>query len=142
MEEIKKTLSERPVKIGDLFVYILLIAIVALCFLLSAFSVERGDSFDVYSHGEIVLQYSFEDGSYRISGSAVEKIDEDKFIIRCDRGYNVLTVDREKKDVVVTDADCVGKECTLMKLSNGSIICAPHSLIVKYSGEELSPKVG
>ena len=142
MEEKRELLSRKPFRSGDVVIYIALVAIVALCFILSAFSVKKGASFDVYSKGRIVLHYSFEDGSYRIFDGCVEKSDGDIFTVKCDGGYNVLSVDRAARDVTVKDADCVGKECELMKLSNGSIVCAPHSLLVRFSGEDPSPKAG
>ena len=143
MENGKNALSQKPFKKADIIVYIALAVIMALCFVFSAFSVEKGDSFDVYLHGEIVLSYSLTDGSYVVSDdAAVQKKSDTVFIIRSEKGYNELTVDLIKKEVVVSDADCIGKECKTMRLSNGSIICAPHSLIIKYSGDELSPRVG
>ena len=142
MEDKKDLLSKKPLKAGDVFVFIALAAIVALCFITSAFSVQRGRSFDVYSKGKIVLRYSFEDGSYRIFDEAVKKTGVDEFTINCDRGYNVIAVDRNACEVTVSDADCIGKECTARRLSDGFIVCAPHSLVIKYSAEEPSPRVG
>lgn len=143
MKNEKESLSQKPFKKADILVYVVLAVITALCFVLSAFAVEKGDSFDAYLSGKLVLRCSLEDGSYTIfDESTVQKVGENVFTIKSEKGYNELSVDLNAKEVFVTDADCIGKECKAMRLSSGSIICVPHSLIIKFTGEELSPRVG
>ena len=142
MESYAEKLTEKPFRKGDFAVYAILAVVSVLCFVLSAFSVQRSEAFDVFLSGEPVLHYEFSDGSCRIYGDAVERTSENVFVIRSEKGYNELTVDKDAKQVTVTDADCVGKQCMAMKLSDGTVICVPHSIIIKYSGEDLAPRVG
>ena len=143
MKEVKENLTGRPFKPFDVAIYILLAAIVALCFVLSASAKPSGASFEAYLGGRLVLRYYFETSSYEIfDESAVEK-ENDGFVIRSEKGFNKIAVVDGERDVRVVETDCgTSRECMKMSLKNGSVICAPHSLVIRYGDSVPEPKVG
>ena len=126
----------------DIVVYALIAAFIVLAFVFM-FNKPQANAFEVCVGGERVLSYSFTDDKYVIyDAGKVKVLDENVFEFICDGGHNVLTVYPDERDAAITDADCAGKECTAMRLKNGTIICAPHDLTVKVVGRVTDPIVG
>ena len=139
VENVKKGMFKR----WDIAVYALIAVLIAVSLIVFFANKTSTEAFEVYINGEKVMEYSFADNSYLIYKSdRVEVVGDAQFRFICDGGYNVLKVDKDNKDAVVTDADCAGKECKSMKLSSGTIICAPHGLVVKAVGRVTEPTVG
>ncbi len=139
VENVKKGMFKR----WDIAVYALIAALIAILVVVFAFNGTSADVFIAYINGEKVMEYSFADNSYIIyDPDRVEVLSDTQFKFICDGGYNVLIVDKDDKDAFITDADCAGKECKAMKLSAGTIICAPHNLTVKAVGRVTEPVVG
>jgi|GEM_PF-2869920 len=136
--------SKRAFKRCDIAVYALIALLIALSFVIRLTSrTNVSGGFAAYIGGEKVLEYDFSDGSYLILDPArVTASEKDKFTFSCGDGINTLTVYQEDGDAVITYADCGGRQCTKMRLSSGSIICAPHDLVIKMTGGVTEPLVG
>ena len=139
VENVKKGMFKR----WDIAVYALIAALIAISVVVFVSNRTSAETFEAYINGEKVMEYSFADNAYLIyKPDRVEVLSDTSFKFICDGGYNVLKVDKDGKDAVITDADCAGKECKSMKLSAGTIICAPHNLTVKSVGKVTEPVVG
>ena len=141
MREVRENLTKSPFKAFDIIVYLSLAALVAAAFVFLSPKAE-GKTVEVLIRGEIVLKYDLSNGSASFDGSFVRKISGDEFVVTTEKGYNVVKMDRQAGTAFVSESDCRGGECKNMHLEKGSIICVPHSLVVRYGGEELAPKVG
>ena len=139
MKNAKDSLTKKPFKVFDIIVYAVLAAAIVCLFLFVR--PESGRSIEVLYKGERVLIYDLSTNNYSFSDT-VEKLSENKFRIKTENGFNDVEINIDKKTATVTDADCAGKECVAMSLNSGAIVCVPHSLVIKYSGEIPSPKVG
>ena len=132
-------LKRSPFRVWDIVVYALIAALIALLFV--AVRPEKSGAIEVLVSGERMMLVDPESGNATIYSDAIIKTADNKYRINAGGGFNEITVDPEKGTVFVSDADC-GGDCLSMSLSGGAIICAPHGLVVKYAGEDLSPKVG
>ncbi len=139
--EKDKNLTLKPFRKGDLIVYaVILVVLVALVFACTPRKEKLG--FCVYLEGEKVMEYNFAtDKAVIYNEKAVSVREDGAFIVYSLVGSNVLKV--ENDSVIVIEADCsLTKECTKMTLDMGSIICAPHNLVIYAVGEVVPPKVG
>lgn len=137
-----ENLKKSAVKPLDVIILLFLAGITAIFFLFPVYSAT--DVMEVTINGERIMSYDFSLGSYEIYNSeAVQPLGNDKFKLISGGGYNLLAVDRSKREAFIYETDCgTTKECTKMLLSEGSIICVPHGLVVKFSGKASSPVVG
>ena len=140
-----ENLINRPFKIGDLIVA-LIVFLVALC---SFFAVGGGASnkirgVEAYLGDSLVLTGDFDRKTFTVMDSvAVEVVNGDTVKITSEKGYNLITVDWDGGTLSVTDTDCgTSRECTMMDFKMGVIICSPHGLTVKALGEIPPPVVG
>ena len=126
----------------DAIIFTILIILMVAFFIIP--TAEKTNKFEATINGKKVFEYDFSNGIYNIFDSlAVEVIDVDTFKFTSNGGYNILNVDRKNNEAVVLETDCgTTKECTKMLLSQGSIICVPHNLVIKYSGKISPPVVG
>ncbi len=145
MNEKLDNLTSKPFKKRDILGFLILILIIAACFLF-LLTKKDGDvnSATVYLKGKAVMQIYFKDEAFSIYDvNSVKKIGENAFIVESDLGFNHLQIDFKNCDIKVTDTDCgTSKECILMNFKDGVIICAPHNLVIKADGETPPPKVG
>lgn len=137
-ENLKKSVF-KPL---DCVIFIFLAVLIVILFIIPAES--KTNLFEATINGEKVFEYDFSSGRYTIYDSlAVEIVEENKFKFISNVGYNILQVDIDKNDAFVCETDCgITKECTKMRLSQGSIICVPHNLVIKFSGKISPPMVG
>ena len=141
MDNASLCLNKKYFRLWDIAVYALIAALIVV--LVFAFQQNSGERFAVYIDGNIVLEYDLESGGYTVFDSErVTALSKTEFAISSAYGKNVLTVDLDKKDAFISDADCASKDCKSMKLSSGGIVCAPHRLTVKYLGGNYEPTVG
>ncbi len=138
----RQNLSKSLYKPLDAIIFLLLVIVMLVFFIVP--TAEKTNKFEATINGKKVFEYDFNSGKYTIyDTTTVEVIEEDKFKFISDSGYNILQVDRKKKEATVCETDCgITKECTKMLLSQGSIICVPHNLVIKFSGEITPPMVG
>ncbi len=138
----RQNLSKSVYKPLDTIIFLILAILIIVFFVVP--TAEKTNRFEATINGKKVFEYDFTSGNYSIyDSSKVEVIEEDKFKFISDSGYNILKVDRKKNEATVCETDCgITKECTKMLLSQGSIICVPHNLIIKFSGEIAPPMVG
>lgn len=140
MNDLKKNVAAAPFKKFDLIILAALVVSVAAAFLFTG--KVSGEKFEVLVGSDKVLEYDLSDGTYLIYDDRVTYLGNDVFLIKAGGGTNELTVDRVNKDAYVSFADCAGKQCTKMRLSSGSIICAPHDLTVRFVDGVSAPVVG
>ena len=139
MKRAENYMGKKPFRPLDIAVYALIALLIAASFAFSGKT--SGKGFEVYVSGEKVLEYTF-GGGYLIYGDRVTVQIDGTFRITCDNGYNVLSVNDKERDASIVSADCSGKHCERMKLSSGSIICSPHSLVIKFVDKIDDPLVG
>ncbi len=136
--------SKKPFHKADIAIYAVLVLLTASLFFVPFCnkSVEAG--FSVYLDGKTVMTANFDEKTLSVvDKTAVTKIGEDEYEITSEKGYNVIKIDWDARDVTVTKTDCgTSKECTLMSLKKGEIICVPHSLVIKPIGFTPDPTVG
>ncbi len=138
---IDKNLALKPFRKGDLFVYAIIFAVIITLFI---FLTPRNDQtgFCVYLDGEKVMEYYYETEKAVIYDSEkVSEVEDGSFIVYSLDGYNVLSVQNDSVKVIETDCGLT-KECTKMTLDMGSIICAPHNMVIYALGEDIPPRVG
>lgn len=137
-----KELKKSILKPLDVIIFALLAVLTVLLFV--APSAKQTDRLEAVIGGKKVLEYDFNSGNYTIYDSAaVEVIEPSKFKLISGGGYNLLSVDRENREAIIYETDCgTTKECTKMRLSQGSIICVPHNLVIRFGGEISPPMVG
>ena len=137
--EILKKSIYKPL---DAIIFCVLVIVTIVFFIVP--TAQKTNKFEATINGKKVFEYDFTSGNYSIYDSTkVEVIEEDKFKFISDSGYNILKVDRQNNEATVCETDCgITKECTKMLLSQGSIICVPHNLVIKFSGEITPPMVG
>lgn len=141
MNDTVENVKKSPFKPLDIVVFVAIAALIALAFVF--FGPKTGDKFEVLINNEKVFEYTFDGGSYLIYDTdKVEVVSNTEFKFFAGGGYNLLTVDGEKKDAYISDADCPTKECKTMRLSSGTVICAPHNLTVRLIGKVSQPTVG
>lgn len=126
----------------DVIIFVLLVLLTVLLFVIP--TAKKTDRLEAVIGGKKVFEYDFTSGNYTIyDNSAVEVIETDKFKLIAGGGYNLLSVDRQNKEAIVYETDCgTTKECTKMRLSQGSIICVPHNLVIRFGDGVSSPMVG
>ena len=132
---------EKPFKIADIAVYVLLAAVVAACFS-AGLPNSSAKIAEVTLKGEIVARIYLDDRRAEVYGDNAVKKSDNVIIIQSEAGFNEITVDFDARFLKITDSDCAGKECVHMDLDKGAIICAPHSLVIKLVGKDDSVKVG
>lgn len=149
VDDVKKSKYFTP---WDLIPYAAVIAIAVvllLAFLLPAkesmtgFYVEYGDKrmmsydfssdrFDVSAEFENAVKVTAESGGYTVEVDTSE-------------GHNVFFVDKGKRTVKMTEADCsFSKDCTYMpaiEQAGDSIICVPHKLKIIAEGDGVTSPV-
>lgn len=137
-------LKKAPFRKGDVIIYLILTVVVVALFLTAGQGKKQSRGFSVELAGKTVMTGSFSDGSFVIiDGEAVKKVGENLFKITSEKGYNVILVDWQTKNITVTETDCgTSKECMYMNLNYGDIICAPHQLLIRATGVEPVPIVG
>ncbi|NLJ41399.1 MAG: NusG domain II-containing protein [Clostridiales bacterium] len=125
----------RP-KIGDIFVYIFIVVLVGLSFLgLKAMGTHKGKAVvRIEVDGKLVETFEMPDlkdtGAFR---EIPVDMNEDEF--------NVVRI--SSKGIDISDANCPDRLCVYspaIKTPGQSIICIPHKLIVRITGE--TPKDG
>lgn len=125
----------------DLIIYLIIAVIIALSL---AFAAPKNVGvLEASVRGAVVFAYDFSNKTYSVlDGQIVTVLSDTEFRISVGDGYNVVTIDAQNNDAYVSDSDCAGGECKKMKASLGSIICAPHGLVVSFKGASSEPKVG
>ena len=133
-------LEKYPFRICDIAVYALIAALIAVLFISSV--PKSGLSAEVTVKGERVMTVDFSGKRCEIYSAAVKAAGENEYLIVSENGYNVLEIDYAARTVRVKGSDCAGKECVSMDLANGAIVCAPHSLVVRFTDDGEKVKVG
>ena len=140
MNDINKNVAAAPLKKYDLIILAVLVVLIVAAFLFTGKT--SGEKFEALIGSDKVLEYDLTNGTFLIYDDRVTYLGNDVFLIKAGGGTNELTVDRINKDAYVSHADCAGKQCTKMKLSSGSIVCAPHDLTVRFCDGVSRPLVG
>lgn len=143
--KIKKS---APFKKADVLIY-LLVAIIVTVTVLSfiVFNKKYATGFYVSANDEKILTYDFEKNNYTIDESKKEMVEVKldgsfiNFTITLPNGdFNLLSVDKAKRSVKITDANCPHKDCVSFSpikagKKNGLIYCSVHDLRVVAIGD-------
>lgn len=135
-EKIARIREQKYFVRGDIAVFAVLLALVAL-FTLLAFFVPResGERFYVYWRGEEIFSASLaEDARYVFlveeEGAVVLPYEEGRSYAQ----YNVIEVRGGAVDVI--DADCPDRTCVYLPATDwGEIDCGPHGMHIAVQGE-------
>lgn len=138
LKKIKEVKTDKGFRRGDIFVYLAVLALFLAVLLWSLFGVkeEALKGFEIYYGNEIVFSYSFTSDGTEIYSDVMQVISDnsESMTIRFEREgkYNEIYVDKTKKSVCVSDANCSnGKDCVhtgALDSTEKSIVCAPHKL--------------
>lgn len=137
--------SKKPFKKADILIYAVLVLLTASLFAVPFCKKnDMPSGFIVSLNGKIVMTSDFDAKNVSvIDAQAVTKISDEVYKIISEKGYNSIKIDWDAHNVTVTGTDCgTSKECTLMSLKGGEIICVPHSLVIKPTGFTPDPTVG
>lgn len=134
-------------RVWDLIVYGVVAVIIAALFLTVFLARDKSspNGFKISYDGRDVFAYSFTDDKYESLSAAniqVEEESEDMLLLTFytddGKGYNKIEVNKVKKTVKVTDANCsTHKDCVYTPAIEGgssAIICPPHSMIITPLG--------
>lgn len=118
-------------KIGDIFVYIFIVLLIAFSFLgLKSMGNYQGETMvQIELDGKLIEEIEILDREF--DGESRElRIDTGE------GGYNTIRISTE--GVAILDANCPDKLCVhspTIKVPGQSIVCIPHKLIVRITGE-------
>ena len=156
-EREKKAVSNNAVfKKPDLILYLLVVIIVAVCFLIPIFTHgQNKNSFSVYKGEELVLTFDFESGDCKIENQFTELVIKSPTVDNSvsitiftnleKTEYNELLVDLENYSVKVVKSNCsLRKDCVhtpALEKGEGVIICLPHDLKIVPTGSNYIPVV-
>lgn len=148
LKKVKEAKSDGWFRPLDLIIYAA-IAVVAAAIFCAFFFAGGGGGFDgvrVSVDGQTVYEYTFSAGGSNLSPQTVEEEESGALVlikVQTPWGYNVVCVDREKRSVKITEADCKGGDCKLPEISRGGtvIYCSPHRLTVTPITSSASPEV-
>lgn len=137
----------RPLRKADLILFLSLICLAVVLFIAVGIGRTKSSSgFKVLVDNEVVCTFSFDDNKMNVVDNKqhnIEKINDFKYKIYSEFGYNVIEIDIKEKDVYVLETDCGSSgECKQMRLKNGSIICIPHRMAVVPIDGRLNLKIG
>ena len=143
-------------KISDLIIYAVIIIIVCACFLLPFLISKKGsaDKFEVYKGNDLLLSYSYETNSAKITGDFNDLVEitlnSNSTLIKIytnetKSDFNLLEVDNDKKSVCVIESTCsLRKDCVhtpAVKDGKGVIICLPFNIKILPSGDVYIPLI-
>lgn len=144
--EVKK---DRGFRLFDLIVYGVIVLFVAVTFIVvfTTRDVNPLGGIRVYADDKTVFEYDFK--SEPVYDKEKVELAEDNgnliLTVRAGGGYNKIVIDKDKKTVKVTDADCGKKDCVYtpaIKNNSGIIYCSPHRLrIVPYNFDPDNGKI-
>ena len=125
----------------DIIIYALVIALFALsCIFVANSRGDNGERFEVLFKGEVIFKANFE-GFVEYNECYVTKKSDNEYEIVTERGKNLLKIDFTSRNARFTEADCHGEECLAMNLNSGGVVCAPHSLVLRYE-KDYGPTAG
>lgn len=137
LKKIEQIKTDKGFKLPDLIIYGVIILLVVALFI-AVFATKNKNPLTgirVYLETDVVFEYEF--GSAPVYNDKV-KIEEDgkgiTVTISDGNDYNVLYIDKDKKTVKMTEANCRGKQCLYFKEisdNNKFIYCNPHRLKVE-----------
>lgn len=137
--------SGNPFKKCDVFVYSALVALIVVLFVVATVCFKPStEGFTVLLNGKTVMTADFASKTLNITDDkSVTRVGENDYKILSENGYNTIRINWEDRDVTVIETDCgTSKECTRMRLKTGDVICAPHSLVIKFTGKTPDPVIG
>lgn len=145
LKKIDEVKRDRGFKIRDLIIYAVIALAVAAVFLSVFLTRDRAglSGISVSVNDATVFEYDFSTRSYDIADETrVVGLDYDGDVlyvkIACDNGYNIISIDVNRREAGVSDADCRGKDCLYQKITDksGIIYCSPHRLrVIPYEFE-------
>ena len=125
----------------DIIVYALIVVLFVLsCVFVSTFSQEDGENFELVFKGKVILQACFS-GFVEYDEDYITKKSDNEYEVITECGMNLLKIDFSTKNARFIQSDCHGEECLAMNLKSGGIVCAPHSLVLRYKND-YGPVVG
>ena len=145
INNIKQEKENKIFKKWDILVYAILLVLIVVLFLVVFISKDDSkiEGFEMSYKNNKILTYDFQKDSFDYNSEFIE-------INECENGYiilfylddkktdfNKIQVNTQDKCVVVLDASCsTSKDCTSMSIKkiSDTIICVPHSLIIKPLG--------
>lgn len=150
IEDVK---NSKYFSLWDIIPYLCVIA-VAVVLMLVFLLPEKQPMSDVYVvYGDSrVMSYDFGADKYNVEADFADSVKitatEQGYLVEITTsdGYNAFTVDTQKRQVKMTDADCsFSQDCTYMpaiEKSGDSIICVPHKLKIVAGGGISAPVTG
>lgn len=137
LKKVEQVKQDKGFKLFDLIIYGVILAVVAATFI--AVFVTRDTSelsgIRVYAKAEVVFEYDFESVTLCKDGVTYEEDgDGIKVKVEIDGDINIFYIEKAKRTVKMTEANCHGKQCVYSHEieDNSSIIyCSPHSLKIE-----------
>ena len=125
----------------DIIIYALVLVLFVLsCVFVTTSRGDSGERFELLYKNEVILKADF-DGFSEYNENYVAKKSKNEYEIVTERGKNLLKIDFTSQNAKFTEADCHGEECLAMNLKTGGVVCAPHSLVLRYE-RDYDPTVG
>lgn len=139
LKKVAQVKCDKGFRIWDILIYAVILVIAAILFIVVFATRDTSplEGVRVYSRGELVFEYVFENDEYKILSKNVKFDISDSgealtVKVTADIGYNVIEIQKSGY-VCITQADCRTKDCINIqeiKDNSGSIICTPHGLRV------------
>lgn len=150
-----KTLSAKDLKNAkafrrlDFIIYVFVfITVLALFFGFVVFA-DDGElkKIEISIDKNVVATYDFTTDNLNVFSDIVKKSDDGqtlKLFIDDDGNENVIVIEKVKKYVYIESANCRSQDCVHSKKitkSGESVICVPHKLIVKGTGNGINDPI-
>ena len=159
LDKVEQTKQSKPFKALDLALYAVILLVTAVLLIVFVMLPEKtsltasGAVAEIALDGEVVFDYNFANGAYKIYGGAAEiqanENGKTAVIVYADgnrHDYNIIVFDEaDGGGISVHSANCsFRRDCTFMtiKKSGDVIICIPHRLKVYIKSTVDSPVTG
>ncbi len=135
-DKIHKIKHEKPFKIFDLIIYIVIEVLILSFFIF--FLPKKNKSYGITAtyNGNKIFYYDNIKDTLTFYDLKIFTYDltesNDKFLLRLDfvEGFNLIEIDKKTDSIQITDSNCHGKDC-MHTVKNAPIICIPHGLVIK-----------
>lgn len=140
--------NAKPFKRLDIIVYLIVFITVLALFLHFTVFAKKGklNGAEVTVNGKTAAVYDFTLDKFTAFNDTitVESDDKTTLIFCVNKDANVICIDKQNRFIYVKTATCGSQDCVhsaKITKANQSIICAPHKLVVKGTGNAINDPI-